>query len=338
MSTGIFDLDEDREQAAPSAKPAKTDDLGPTSPPHLSPTSHSPIEPTTTRPVINTLQLPQPYTSIPGHRRQTTSFAATPSFPSPLAQAITVPLNSDTSSSSSLSSEDERDAGTGQDSPVSAGSGTPRLRAGMMDRPRTVSPVPSRHGGSRGGSPSSTEKSISRPPSPSFNRASVNTPGSLLNKARRSTSGTVAASGSLPASSPLRDSPPRTNQLGKNSSAPIRRMEDLTRPKGKSHARDISTSSVSSAPASSGSSAFTYRHQQSPELYPADARSSAGSPTDTRDNTLGLGLGWGGGWDASSSSSSSFGGSAGNLNARAADDVSRSPRKEQESRNQPIGR
>ena len=162
MSNAIFDLDEEREQnlTSHSNKPIIST-LQPTSHP-VSPVSPTPTslsaEPSAPRP-SNNLLLPQSQ-PFAGHRRQTASFAATPSFPSPLAQAITVPLNSDASSSSSHSDDDER--GTGTDSPLSGGQGTPR-REGAIERPRTISPGLE---GSRAGSPSSTEKSASRPPSP----------------------------------------------------------------------------------------------------------------------------------------------------------------------------
>lgn len=326
MSNAIFDLDEEREQnlthkPAISTSQPTSHPVSPVSP--VSPTSTSPsAEPSAPRP-SNNLLLPQSQ-PFAGHRRQTASFAATPSFPSPLAQAITVPLNSDASSSSSRSDDDER-----SNSPVSSGQGTPR-REGPIERPRTVSPRPE---GCRAGSPSSTEKSASRPPSPAHSRTAL-TPGSFLIKSKRSTSGPLV-NPSSPAVSPLRDSPPRTGQIGKNLSAPNRRFEDISRSPSSSKGHHRGRSGSTSAHSSSSATGSSPRHRESPDLYPIDTtqKSTSSSPTDVKENTLGLGLGWTG-WE----SGSSFGSSAPSSKGKGVDrDNPPSPRRERESSRGPGG-
>ncbi|ORY28595.1 hypothetical protein BCR39DRAFT_559411 [Naematelia encephala] len=307
MSGGIFFLDEDRD-SPPSTSPQ------PSPPPQRANESRSPTNALTASSGSSTLQIPQ-ITSTPllspqpqtysHHRKLTNTFAATPSFPSPLAQAITVPLNSDTSSSSSHSSPENSD-NEGERLRESAGSGTPRRQGDVLRRPSTASPHTS-----RSASPASTTLSTSRPPSPS--RTQILTPGALLMKSRRSLSG-AALSGSLPNPSPpvIKESPPRNSPISKKESPTHpggRRVENIARGEAATSSEGLrrrsgSNSSSngafprSSAPSSNaGSSPLAFG---SPELEPlaGEIRTRRlSSPTrETRDANL-LGLGWGGNWD-----------------------------------------
>jgi len=151
MSSDIFDLDEDLEEAqrkeqgtgssqsitqSASASSSTPPSTGQASSPHLR---------VATNPNLLS-PLPQPFgPSVPQHRKHAGSFAATPSFPSPLAQAITVPPHSDTSSSGSQSSgsggEEENKVGHKRNSSESKGKGTTRRGfEPQVLRPRTASP------------------------------------------------------------------------------------------------------------------------------------------------------------------------------------------------------
>lgn len=331
MSGGIFYLDEDREkESSPSSSPRPSPRGSPTlsaadarSPPGSQTSSFSSFS------LAGPSSLQIPGTSIPNiyapqpqgiARKHAAPFAATPSFPSPLAQAITVPVHSDTSSSGSHSEDDEdvTELEEGQRTiPVSparsTAEGTPRKGPDLMPRPRTASPHTS-----RSGSPSSTQHSLSRPPSPKPSQAL--TPGALLMKSKRSASGSFLA-GSLPTSTPSKESsssrlPP--TRISPTQSTPRRfsnvtRQDGATSPTASSHRRDSSGSSASltvpqTVPGASSPLAFG-----SPELEPvnSDSYSRLSRPTsvspsvEQRDlNTLGLGWGGAGSWDSSPSSSS----------------------------------
>lgn len=151
--------------------------------------------PSVTSPPPVSLQVPPSLTQQPAFGRKSGVFAATPSFPSPLAQAITVPSHSDTSSSSSHSSP------YNSDDELALNTGSPRKRAESKG-PSTGSP-------SDATTPSSSRRS-SRPPSPGASRQAIS-PGTLLmSRARRSGSGSLL-------SGPSVNSPPRQRQEPKRS-------------------------------------------------------------------------------------------------------------------------
>jgi hypothetical protein len=333
MSGGVFFLDEERDSSpstSPRPSPPLTVDTRSTPSPVSASSNCSTQRSSTLLPPSAqqpSLLSPQPtplIPSLPSHRKHPAPFAATPSFPSPLAQAMTVPLNSDTSSNSSHSdhehSEDDGDAkGQQASGAASNASGTPKKSADQLDRPRTASPVLE---GSRSASPTSTQKSTSRPPSPA-KPPPILTPGALLMKSKRSVSGSGLV-GSLPSfpSANLRQSPPRAGPAPNVSSgAPgPRRVESIARAESatRSHFRGRSGSGGSSTvfaglptpPSQAGSSPLAFG---SPELFPLDDDSprprgsiSVSPSRESKDSNI-LGLGWGAGWDTQSASGSSFG-------------------------------
>ena len=330
MSGGIFYLDEDRDkEQSPSSSPRPSPRGSPTlsasdarSPPssHTSSLSHAstsgPPSLQIPGPSIPSIYAPQPQGIA---RKHAAPFAATPSFPSPLARAITVPVHSDTSSSGSHSEDDEDVAELDEAQrtiPVSparsTSDGTPRRTSEMTSRSKTASPQTS-----RSGSPSSTQKSLSRPPSPKAPQAI--TPSALLMKSKRSASASFLA-GSMPVSTPNKE--PSSSRLSPSRVSPThpgsRRFSNVTRPDGTSvssatsHRRDSIGSNASlsvqpSVPGTSSPLAFG-----SPELDAQGEstfrppRASSVSPAAEQRDTNTLGLGWGGigSWDTSTSSPS----------------------------------
>ena len=226
MSNDIFDLDEDLEEAqrkeqgtGSSQSIAQASSAPSSTSPSTAQASSSHLRVSTNPNLLS--PLPQPFgPSLPQHRKHAGSFAATPSFPSPLAQAITVPPHSDTSSSGSQSSgsageeEDKvRDKRTSSDS---KGKGTTRRGFEPQGlRPRTVSPKSQE----TSLSPGSTEKTGSRSTSPALPK--IVAPGSLLTKTRRPDAThvlppiTTASPGTSPHTSPTskRSSPTHSRRL-----------------------------------------------------------------------------------------------------------------------------
>ncbi|WRT65962.1 uncharacterized protein IL334_002913 [Kwoniella shivajii] len=321
--------------------------------------------------VPSSLQIPPPSiisptpTPLPQHRKHPANFAATPSFPSPLAQAITVPSNSDTSSNSSQSSldnsdDDERDIIRPRRASQqgSTGSGTPKRSLEQFPRPRTASPVLLTT--SQTASPSTAHiSSLSRPASPTTSsRHQAVTPTSLLMKNKRSASGS-ALTGNLP-SPVLKQSPPSSSTSTSTSKreSPThptsRRFENSARPQAEDSvsisSRERSESSGSSVglgvtvPSSlAGSSPVNFG---SPDFGPDTSprrRSIAIPPTSvgaesSKEGNI-LGLGWGSNWDTTSTSGSSFGSGSGSLKDKGkGKDVlsTSSPRRERE-RTAPVG-
>jgi serine/threonine-protein kinase RIM15 len=356
MSGGaIFSLDEDRDrESSPSPSPRASPALLADSSQPALPPSNSPQPPP-----LPILQIPQggqppllspqplPFgQAVPQHRKLAIPYAATPSFPSPLAQAITVPHHSDNFSSSSHSSpnnsDDEVDHPVLRDLPLpshSASSGTPKRTQEQLTRPRTASP----HTG-RSASPASTQKSIPRPPSPV--RPQILTPGALLMRSKRTSTGS-SLGGSLPNPTIplLQMSPPRSVSPSKKESPSYpgsRRFEAATRveelgspgPSGGRRGSGSSSASLGApltASSQAGSSPLAFG---SPELEPFSdesprRRSIRASPTIGQKDGNILGLGWVSGWDSSSGSGSSPGGSKDK--GRAKDAIGPpSPRRERE--------
>jgi serine/threonine-protein kinase RIM15 len=295
MSSDIFDLDEEREEAqkagGSSVAPASTS-------PTTNQTSTSHLRVSTNANLLSPLPQPFPH---PQHRKHAGSFAATPSFPSPLAQAITVPPHSDTSSSGSQSSGSGGEEEEASNAIGPKGKGTTRRGfEPQVLRPRTASPK------SKEGSPISTEKSNSRSTSPALAKTQ---PGSLLTKTRRPDASALAP---ITTASPATS--PRTSPTSRKSSPThSRRLTDVSsqHTSSGSHSRQRSGSHSSSlnVPASqAGSSPLAFG---SPELYPADdeahvSRGSTSSPQNSsRDSPNILGLGLGGNWESTSTASGS---------------------------------
>lgn len=118
--------------------------------------------------------------------RKSGVFAATPSFPSPLAQAITVPSHSDTSSSSSHSSPHHSD----EELVLDEWSPSKHSQSSHHSKSRSAS------------SPSDTttassSRRSSRPPSPGSSRQAVSPGTILMNRARRSGSGSLLSGSSV---------------------------------------------------------------------------------------------------------------------------------------------
>ncbi|WVQ85691.1 hypothetical protein IAT38_007857 [Cryptococcus sp. DSM 104549] len=242
MSGGVFFLDEERDRdSSPDPSPSprssptlsgeparastgsgagaaagadRTTTAGPANPPTLQ------IPTTSTTSIVSPIPTPvgQP---LPQHRKHPTPFAATPSFPSPLARAVTVPTHSDTSSSSSAHSEDDEgegdaegegvgrggqggrsgQSGQGSSPALSGGSGTPKRSAERL--PRTNSPGLQLPPASRPDSPTSFQ-----PPSPGLGPGpsaggmggmtgrAIMTPSTLLMKKKRSGSTSTLTSSS----------------------------------------------------------------------------------------------------------------------------------------------
>ncbi|KAK1927678.1 hypothetical protein DB88DRAFT_43731 [Papiliotrema laurentii] len=347
MSGGIFYLDEDRDkdqESSPSPSPRPS----PRGSPVLTasdtrPTSLSlPPSTLTASAASNASSLQIPSASPPNvfntqpqgiARKHAAPFGATPSFPSPLAQAITVPQHSDTSSSGSRS-EDDDDADAenhaGDDGPASptqlftrAG---PSKGGDLLPRPRTASPHTS-----RSGSPASTQKSLSRPPSPKGSHQMI-APSTLLMRPKASTGGSLLA-GSLPTPINVNRDTRASNVKASPTHPGSRRFSNVARGDQQSASPSTSTSarrrsSGSTAALNAPSSASGYSSPLafgSPEMEPVFDRE--GSPNripraesvspfrerDSKDSNSAnvLGLGWtSGGWDTSSTATGSSPGSS----------------------------
>lgn len=348
MSGGdIFDLDEEREleleqksaeRPSQGSSASTNTTLSPPQNPSTSPSLR--VTTTTTAPLLS--PLPQPFAqALPQHRKHASSFAATPSFPSPLAQAITVPPHSDTSSSSShsnASSDDEQGSGRRRSS-GSRDRRTPRVGKGdSTARPRTSSPK----GKEASASPASTEKSLSRPTSPA--RAQTVSPNAMIQKTRRMD----AARDLVPITTASAGSSPRTSPTSRKSSPThSRRLTDTSRdhpPAVLGHARRRS-GSYSSGPgpfmssnSQAGSSPLAFG---SPELepveddsHPRSSRGSTSSPQEApRDGPNILGLGLGGNWDAASTTSGSS--RSGSMKGKSKEGPPPSPRRERDKTSTP---
>ena len=339
----IFDLDEERELEQKTAEQknavsSSTSTSSSLQPPQPIPSS-SLLRPPSTTPLLS--PLPQPFTqALPQHRKHASSFAATPSFPSPLAQAITVPAHSDTSSSSSNSnpSSDDEDDRQSKRSVASKGSGTPRIgQDGTEYRARTTSPKMKE----ASVSPTSTERSISRSTSPAPPRALSVSPGALLSKPRRSDPARDLA----PIATGPTGTTPRTSPTSRKSSpTQARRLTDASRdhppPAIPNHVRRRSGSCSSaldtplSTSSQAGSSPLAFG---SPELDPIDddhprrtSRGSTSSPQESsRDGSNILGLGLGGNWETNSSTASSSSRS-GSMKGKSKEGPPPSPRRERD--------
>lgn len=324
MSNDIFDLDEEREEAqrkeqgtgssqciaqASTASSSSSTSTGQTSSPHL----RVAINPNLLSP------LPQPLgPSLPQHRKHAGSFAATPSFPSPLAQAITVPPHSDTSESGSQTSgsggeEEKKVWNSERTSSDSKGKSTTRRGfEPQVLRPRTVSPnnkEPSL-------SPTTTEKTSSRSTSPALTKTV--TPGSLLTKTRRPDAShvlppiTTASPGTSPHTSPTskRGSPTHSRRLTDVANEYAREIPPPAGNQGRRRSGSHTSSLGVPTGSQTGSSPLAFG---SPDLYPADdeahhrsSRASTSSPQEpSRDSPNILGLGLGTNWEAVSNASSS---------------------------------
>ncbi|ODO12074.1 hypothetical protein I350_00859 [Cryptococcus amylolentus CBS 6273] len=286
MSGGIFFLDEERERVSPpDHSPATTAEDSKPSPPTTAARPPTLQIPSSSTPLAAPIPTPagQP---LPQHRKHPTPFAATtPSFPSPLARAVTVPSHSDTSSSSDVSSpthsDEERDLTEGeaererrrsdQASDVSgsgSGAGTPRRWSAV----RSTTPSSSIHRSpsiSRAGSPTS------RPPSPVNNtRPQPLTPGALLMRNKRSASTSKQPSPTQKIS-PTHPSSSRFSQ----DPSPVSSTRGRSGSSGSSQ-QDHSVSTAASSPLPSASSG-------KPVAIP--------KPQETKEaNSLGLGWGWDG--------------------------------------------
>lgn len=329
MSSDIFDLDEEREEAQrsqqlldASSRTAQSS-LGQSS----SPSTSQPRVATNTT-LLSPLPLPFAPPALPQHRKHAGSFAATPSFPSPLAQAITVPPHSDTSSSSSGSgSENEAEKATRSKRLHARSKGKETSRKGFEQRPRTASPKPKEATPSQ----SSVERPTSRPASPA--RPQTVEPTSSTTKSR----GNVLP----PISTVTTSTSPRTSPTSrKTSPTHARRLTDVTKdytPPYAIHARRRSGSHSSSlnvtfsTSSQGGSSPLAFG---SPELEPIDdelyartSRASTGSPQDTsRDGLNILGLGLGGNWETTSTASGSS--RSGSIKGKSKEGAPPSPRRE----------
>ena len=320
MSSDIFDLDEDLEEAQRKQGTSSSQSITQASSSSTSPssvqTSSSHLRVATNPTLLS--PLPQPFgPSLPQHRKHAGSFAATPSFPSPLAQAITVPPHSDTSSSGSQSSssggEEEnrvRDKGTSSD-PKRKGT-TRRGFEPQVLRPRTASPKNKEPSPS----PTSTEKTGSRSTSPALLKAVA--PGSLLTKTRRPDTTHVlppiaaVSPGASPQTSPTSKSgsPTHSRRLTDVSNQYAREIPSSVRNQGRPRSGSHTSSLGVPTGSQTGSSPLAFG---SPELYPADdeaqhrsSRASTSSPQETsRDSPNILGLGLGTNWEATSNASSS---------------------------------
>jgi hypothetical protein len=281
MSSGIFYLDEDADKDSSSSVSTSSRD---------SPTPRPAVSPTAAPSLPSTLQLPitTPLLSQgQAFGRKSGVFAATPSFPSPLAQAITVPSQSDSSSSSHSSPQHSDDE---DDKPYSTlTTGTPKLRSDSA-----VSRVPSTSSNSETASPSSSRRSLSRPPSPPPPRQAL-TPGALLiSRVKRPGSGSYLASGSTTSAS--KNSPPRPASAQK--ADPVGNRDDS--PSCDSASGSSRGGTLSETVNAGGSSPLAFG---SPELEPttelaAPRPISVASPSVSGDrNSNILGLGWVPNWE-----------------------------------------
>ena len=310
MSEGIFYLDEERgrEAASRSPSPAPENKETRSAPQHgAQSTTSSTDKPTSLQIPVSLPNLvaptPQPFTPALA-RKHTAPFAATPSFPSPLAQAITVPSHSDTSSSSSHSDDEtDNDRLTLPDSPThSGGSKTPRKSSDLVLRPRTTSPRrPLSPAGNRKTTPPNTSSSTSpkplQPVSAGF---------------RSSRGGPLSHTGSLPGpilssrnASPLsskRVSPvqARSNH-SESSGSPTSPLESSRRRSSTASSLGVPGYPLSTAPVPIASSS----ESSSRHLDTVRRRSMGSGHSPSRSSKDGnvLGLGWGTGWETGSSTS-----------------------------------
>lgn len=338
MSGDIFDLDEEREL---DKRTTDTANIGPspsitsvqTTPQNASTSPTLRVNTSTTAPLLS--PLPQPFAqALPQHRKHASSFAATPSFPSPLAQAITVPPHSDSSSSSSHStaSSDEEGEHHGRRSPVFTETRTPRVSSQGPDvRKRSSSPRDA------SASPTSTERSLSRPTSPA--RAQTVSPHAMVSKGRR----LDAARDLAPISTGSAGSSPRTSPTSRKSSPThTRRLTDVSRdhpPIVIGHARRLSgsfSSGPGAFPSSSSQAGSSPLAFGSPDLEPVDddpyhgtSRGSTSSPQEgSRDSPNILGLGLGANWDTASTTSGSS--RSGSMKGKSKEGPPLSPRRERD--------
>ena len=320
-AAGVFVLDDDQEgEASSSPSPrhsppliTRTSRSSPSTSSQTSGSSTLQISQASQTPLLSPLPLPF------GQHRKHTTHAAMPSFPSPLAQAMTVPATSDTSSSSSHSSDDEIDQSL-QDraSPLhSPSSGTPKRTQDHFSRPRASSPRTD-----RSTSPASTQQSNSQPPSPI--RPQVLTPSALLMRSKRSSGGSVLP-GSLPSSvnSNQRDHTPdeseseRADSLSPVSSRTLDYGEILASeslasadPSSGTKGSDGTSASpvvpgTSEIRARSSPPAFGIPELDSGDEMPRLRGSNSGISIEDRTGNNVLGLGLAPGWESSMNSDSS---------------------------------
>lgn len=298
MSGGVFYLDEDRDKESPSPTESREFTRDSPSPQHSGSSTPAVIpQPTsvTSPTTLSTLQVPQPASLLsqsPAFGRKSGVFAATPSFPSPLAQAITVPSHSDSSSSSAHSSPNQSD-NEDSEAPGVLDSSTPRRRATSAASKTQSNSSPSES------TTASSSRRSSRPPSPAQSRQQILTPGSLLmNRVKRSGS----ASGVPTFPGPARSSPPRASP-GQRDDA------QQSKPRSSSPSDSRHSGSGSSGrglePANTGgSSPLAFG---SPELEPATESIASPRPimaqvgSRDRDSNI-LGLGWTPNWAETASS------------------------------------
>lgn len=307
MSGGVFHLDEDRERESSSPSSPSSSPRRPSSPHQVAvPTSSKATGASSPALQVPTPVLPQ---SQP-FGRKAAAFAATPSFSSPLAQAVTVASHTDSSSSSSSGSSTECSPHASDDEgsvPSGAVLAMDGLTTSASGRPSSATDntysVPPR-------------RSYSRPPSPSQSRQTT-TPGSLLmNRVRRS--GSVSLNPSPAASAPqsARGSPPITANSQKQDINTVgSRRGDLWSEVSsqRSHHSSMSGSSGRGTASDTGGGGSSPLAFGSPELEPAAVESLAvpppmsvvsPTPSRSRDGNI-LGLGWASGWSSPTAASSS---------------------------------
>lgn len=342
MSGDIFDLDEERELEQKTADITLTGPSSTTSTlqPPQPVSSTTPLRASSTSPLLS--PLPQPFAqALPQHRKHASSFAATPSFPSPLAQAITVQPHSDTSSSSSgsnASSEDEGDQRSrsmaSKDVRLEQEKDTTGKHSSPQRKEMSASPTP-------------TEKSPSRSTSPAPPRAQTAVSSGAFKERRVDASRDLA-----PITTGSPGSSPRTSPTSRKSSPThSRRLTDVARehpPAVRNHVRQRSGSysSALDIPLSSSSQASSSPLAfESPEMGPLDddsrpSRGSTSSPQESsRDGPNVLGLGLGGNWDTASTASGSS--RSGSIKGKSKEAPHPSPRRERDrmsSSGMPISR
>ncbi|BEI87152.1 hypothetical protein CcaverHIS002_0704980 [Cutaneotrichosporon cavernicola] len=292
MSGGVFYLDEDRDRdpSPTESRDSPSPQLSGTSTPSVptqTQTQPTPINPTTP----STLQVPQQsaFSQSPAFGRKSGVFAATPSFPSPLAQAITVQSHSDSSSASSHSSPNQSDNEDNSELPGPAAghdSARPRKRATSAASKARSNSSPSES------TTASSSRRSSRPPSPAQPRQQILTPGALLmNRVKRSSSNSPAA----PTGGPVRSSPPRLSP-GHREDLPQSRPRSSS-PSDSRHSASGSSGRGLEPAQTGGSSPLAFG---SPDL---DASEPIASPRPVvaklaqrdRDSNI-LGLGWTPSW------------------------------------------
>nr|ODN93204.1 AGC protein kinase [Cryptococcus depauperatus CBS 7841] len=315
MSAGVFFLDEDRDRDAvePSLAPSLYEPSVQSEGGQKS-LSHSNQPATLQIPSSNTtgnIASPIPASTeqlLPQRRKHPTPFAATPSFPSPLARAVTVPCRSDTSSSAHTSPahSDEERPPSDPSSAGQSGAGTPKRLSESVHR--------SSASGSLQGSPSlfRVDTFTSRPPSPISTSTSSNVclqplaPSALLMRNRRSSSASHL-SGSANRYSPPRQSP---TQPSVNRFDTVRVQSGDAASKSsteKSRSSDSSMDIPTSASAAAGTSSQTGHSPNSDSLKKPSVAIPVGAKEE---NVLGLGLG---AWETTSVSGSPIGSNNGNM-------------------------